>query len=334
LYARSLPGNCACTASANCAASSRSGVEVSHQRTSAYGAYASARDRRLDTRLETEEALGRPLAGDELAVALVDIAREQRRRERVGARDEDGRHVEHVRREPGRHERADELTRRHEHLSAQVAALLLGRELVLEVDARGTRLDERLHELERVERPAEARLRVRDDRREPVRPVAALRRLDLVGAQEGAVDALHEGRGAVRRIEALVRVGLAGEVRVGRDLPAGEVDRLQAGLHHLHGLRAGERAEGGDVLLLVHELPQTLGTEPRDRVLHVEPSADPLDVLVRVRPLDTSEPRALVCAHRHPPQIDCVQSVPGLDPKYAVRRRQPLFIGDIGSEDT
>ena len=207
---------------------------------------------------DAEEALGGSLAGDELAVALVDVARQQRRRERVGARDEHRRHVEDVRREPGGDERADELARRHEHLAAEVAALLLRRELILEVDAGGAGLDERLHELERVQRPAEAGLGVGDDRREPVRAVLPLGGVDLVGAEERAVEALHERRGAVRRVEALVGVRVTGEVRVGRDLPAREVDRLQAGLDHLHGLRAGHRAERGDVVLGVQELPEPL----------------------------------------------------------------------------
>ena len=55
-----------------------------------------------------------------------------------------------------------------------MAALLLGRELVLEVNAGGARLDKGLHDLEGVERPAEAGLGVGDDRREPVAPDARL----------------------------------------------------------------------------------------------------------------------------------------------------------------
>ena len=64
----------------------------------------------------------------------------------------------------------------HEHLAAHVAALLLGGELVLEVDAGGAGLDHRLHQLEGVERAAEAGLGVGHDRREPVRAALALRR--------------------------------------------------------------------------------------------------------------------------------------------------------------
>ena len=133
-------------------------------------------------------------------VALVDVAREQRRAERVGARDEQRRHVADVGGQARGDERADELARRDEHLAAQVAALLLGGELVLEVHAGGAGLDHRLHQLEGVERPAEAGLGVGDDRREPVAAGAvALGVLDLVGAQERVVDAAHERRDAVRR---------------------------------------------------------------------------------------------------------------------------------------
>ena len=131
-----------------------------------------ARDRRLDAGRDAEEALRRALAGDERRVALVDVARQQRRRVGVGPRDHERRHVENVGREPGREQRPDELAGRHEHLAAEVAALLLGRELILEVDGRRARLDHPLHQLERVQRPAEAGLRVGDDRDEPVDLVA------------------------------------------------------------------------------------------------------------------------------------------------------------------
>ena len=168
----------------------------------------------------------RSLAGDELAVPLVDVAREQGRGESVGSCDEHGWDVEDVGREPCGDECADELARRDEHFASEVAALLLRRELVLEVDASGPCLDERLHELERVERPAEAGLGVSDDRCEPVGAVPPLCGVDLVRAEKGAVDPLNERRRAVRRVQRLVRVRVPGEVRVGRDLPAREVDRL------------------------------------------------------------------------------------------------------------
>ena len=135
---------------------------------------------------------------EERLVGRIDVARQQRGAERVGARDEHRRHVEDVGREPRGDQRPDELARRDEHLAAEVAALLLGGELVLEVDAGGAGLDHRLHQLERVQRAAEAGLGVGDDRREPVGLVAALRRVDLVGAQERVVQPPHERRDAVR----------------------------------------------------------------------------------------------------------------------------------------
>ena len=184
------------------------------------------------------------------------------------------------------------------------------------MDACGTGLDERLHQFERVERATEAGLGVGDDRREPVRAVLALGGVDLVGTKERAVQALHERRSAVRRIEALVGIRVPGEVRIGGDLPAGEVDRVQARLDHLHGLRAGERAERSDVVLGVQQLPQSLCSETRQRVLDVEAPTDPLDVVLCVRPLDSGPPCVHVArVHLAPPQIDCVQSQTRLDPK-------------------
>ena len=164
--------------------------------------------------------LGRPLAGQELAVALVDVARQERGGERVGAGDEDRRHTEHVRREPGRDERPDEVARRDEHLAPEVPALLLRRELVLEVHAGRARLDHRLHQLEGVERAAEAGLCIGDDRRDPVRCRSAPRRVDLVGSQQRVVDPPAPAPARCHRVQALVRVDVPGEVPVGRDLPA------------------------------------------------------------------------------------------------------------------
>ena len=58
------------------------------------------------------------------------------------------------------------------------------------------------------------------------------------------VEPPHERRHGVRRIEALVRIGLPGEVRVAGHLPAAQVDRLEARLDHLHRLvrRSSRRA--------------------------------------------------------------------------------------------
>jgi hypothetical protein len=65
--------------------------------------------------------------------------------------------------------------------------------------------------------------------------------LDLVGAGEGVVDALDHHRHRVGRIQRLVGIHFTGQVGVASHLPAGQVDRLQAGLDLLHGLVAGQR---------------------------------------------------------------------------------------------
>ena len=122
-------------------------------------------------------------------VALVDVARQQLRRVGVGAGDEQRRDAGDVGREPRREERPDELAGRDEHLAAEMAALLLGRELILEVHGRRARLDHPAHQLERVQRPAEAGLGVRDDRQQVVALSFALGPLDLVGAQQRVVQA-------------------------------------------------------------------------------------------------------------------------------------------------
>ena len=260
-------------------------------------------DARLDAAANLEEALPRPLAGQELVVGRVDVAREQRRRVGVGARDEHGRHAQHVRGQTRGLQRADELRGRHEHLAAEVAALLLGRELILEVDSRCAGFDHPLHQLERVEVAAEAGLGVGDDRDEPVARDVALGLLDLVGAHQRPVQAAHERRHAVRRVERLVGIRVTGEVRVARDLPAGDVDPLRAGLDHLHGLRAGERAERRQVVLGVEELPEALGAAPGQRVLDLDRAAQPLDLVGRPVPADAVPPRVLavaVAAHALP----------------------------------
>ena len=253
-----------------------------------------SRDRRLDPGLDVEEAFGRALSREECVVALVDVARQERRGECVGSRDEDRRHVEDVGGEARRDERADELTRRDEHLAAEMPALLLGRELVLEVDGCSAGLDERLHQLERVERPAEAGFRVGDDRREPVRAVVAFRDIDLVGPEKSAVQPADERRSAVRGVEALVGVRVPGEIGVRGDLPAREVDGLKPGFDHLHGLGSGQGAERCDVRLPLEELPEPLRSETRERVLDPDGAAQAIDLRLAVRTLDAVP--AAVCA--------------------------------------
>jgi hypothetical protein len=60
------------------------------------------------------------------------------------------------------------------------------------MNSRCARLDVTLHDLVGIQRPAEARFRVGNDRHEPIALRAAFRMLDLVGARQRLVDAAAE----------------------------------------------------------------------------------------------------------------------------------------------
>ena len=193
--------------------------------------------------LQSIETLGRALTfGDEGAVALVDVGGDQLGRLGVGAGQDQGRHAADIGGQARGDEIADMGRSRDQDLAAHVAALLFRGQLVLEMDAGGAGLDERLHDLEAVERSAETGFSVGDDGQEPVARRTALGMFDLVGPLEGAVDFSAQFRRRVGRVEALVGVHRPGRVVIGGDLPAGEIDRLEAGPGHLHGLVAGDRA--------------------------------------------------------------------------------------------
>jgi hypothetical protein len=199
----------------------------------------------------------------------------------------------------------------------QVAAFLLRRQLVLEVHPGRPRLDHRLHQLESVDDPSEPGLRVGDDGDQPVALPASLHPIDLIGAQQGVLDPTDQGGDAVDGIEALIRVGLPGEVGVGSHLPAAHVDRFQPGADHLHGLSSGQGAEGGDVGLRVQELPEPLRPAAGQRVFDPHGSPQPDDVEGRVIATDAlparirrpallqrlrfRHPQRAVTGHRFPP---------------------------------
>ena len=123
-------------------------------------------------------------------------------------------------------------------------ALLFGAELIFEMHAGRPGADHGFHELEDVERAAEAGFGVGDDRQIPVRSAASLERFDLIEPRERVVEPLDERRHAVYRIEALIGIHLARGVGVGGDLPAAAVERAQSRSRGLHRLIAGERSEG------------------------------------------------------------------------------------------
>jgi hypothetical protein len=141
------------------------------------------------------------------------------------------------------------------------------------VHARGAGLNHGLHQLEGVQHAAEAGFRVGHDGGEEVDVVLAFAPLDLVRALEGGVDLLDDLGHGVHRVQRLVGVHLAVAVGVASDLPARQVDRLQAGFHLLHGLVAGQRAQRVDEGLGVHQAPQLLGAALGQRVLDLDGAA-------------------------------------------------------------
>src|SRR5699024_3605111 len=216
-------------------------------------------DTGVDAVTEAVEAFGRTLTGDVGLVALVDVVGDQGRGLRIGACDDQGRDVGHVRGQTCGVQRLDVLAGGVEDLATQVPTLLHGGQLVLPVHPGGTGTDHALHQLVGAENTTETGLGVGDDRGQPVGGVViTLGPGDLVGAQERVVDPTHHGRNRVGRVEALVRVGVAGKVGVGGHLPAGEVDRLQPGADLLDRLVTGERTERVDVVLVVEQVPEAL----------------------------------------------------------------------------
>ena len=113
--------------------------------------------------------------------------------------------------------------------------------------------------------------------------------LDLVGALEGAVDPAAELGPGIGGVERLIRIHGAGGVGVGGDLPAGEVDRLQAGADHLHRLVAGDGAQRIHIILAVEELPEPLGAAAGEAVLDRDRAAQPLDLGDGIGPVDAVE---------------------------------------------
>ena len=256
-----------------------------------------ARDRLVESRPHPEEALGRALAGHELVVPLVHVVRQQAGGVRVGARDEQGRNAGDVRRQARRDQLVDRLAGRREDLAPHVPALLERRQLILEVHAGGTRLDHRAHQLESVQHAAEAGFRVGHDRREPVaRGPAVVQVVHLVGPPERRVDAGHQLRRGVGRVQALVGVGLASRVHVTGHLPAADVDRLEARLHHLHGLRAGQRAQRAHAFAGGQQVPQGLRAPPGQRVLRDQRAPQPHHLRRVVAALDPPPARVLAPA--------------------------------------
>ena len=103
--------------------------------------------------------------------------------------------------------------------------------------------------------PPKSGLGVGDDRLQPVDFVFAFGVMNLVGTRQGLVDLAYHVRHRVDRIERLIRIHLPAAVGVGGNLPAGQINRLEAGLDLLHGLVACQRAQGIDERFVVQVAP-------------------------------------------------------------------------------
>ena len=64
----------------------------------------------------------------------------------------------------------------------------------------------------------------------------ALCRLDLIRSLQSLVNAAHDMRNAIGRVETLVRVHVSGKISVGGNLPAAQINGLQASLYLLYSL--------------------------------------------------------------------------------------------------
>jgi hypothetical protein len=255
LYARIFPGNRSWIDFAKQRASSRSGPDVS-------------------------------ASGEERLVPRVRVARQQASAVRVRPGDDERRHAHDIGGEAGRDEFLDELARRHDDLPAEMAALLGGRKLVLEVDGGRTGVDHGLRDFKRMERPAKAGLRIREDRREPIAVLDSSQVRLLVFPSERVVDPAHDVRDAVRRIQTEIGVHLSGVVAVRRDLPAAHVNRTQARAHLLDRLVPRQGAERCNIAIRIEEPPELFGAEFRKRVPDADRPAEAVDVRTPVRSED------------------------------------------------
>jgi hypothetical protein len=238
------------------------------------------------------EAFRGALAGDEGLVVGVAVGGQQVGGFSVGTGDDQGRHAADVGGEARGDQLLDGFLRRHQDLATHVAALLDRSQLVFPVHPGGAGADHRLHQFEGVQHATKTGFGVGDDRREVVdvalvARVDVLRVLDFVGATEGVVDALDDLRYRIDRIQRLVGVHRGVGVVVGGDLPARQIDRLDAGLDLLHRLAAGQRTEAVDVGLVIDQIPELFGAAAGDGVFDRERTAQADDIGSRVAALDS-----------------------------------------------
>ncbi len=245
----------------------------------------------VQTLLGLVEAFGSALAGQERLVVFVVVGSQQVSSFGIGTGDDQGRHAVDVGRHTGSDQLLDSFGGRHENLAAHVAALLDGSQLVFPVHAGGASADHGLHQFVSVQHATKTGFGIGNDRQvvidvAGVARVGTLGPLDFVGAVEGIVDALDDLRHGVNRVQRLIRVHGGVLVVVGSDLPAGQVDRLDAGLGLLNGLTAGQGAQAVDVGRVVDQIPQLFGAATGQGMLDLERAAETDNVSCGIAALD------------------------------------------------
>jgi hypothetical protein len=93
-----------------------------------------------------------------------------------------------------RHQLVDGFAGRHQHFAAEMAALLGRRELIFEMHARRSGLDQRLGQFEGVQVAAETRFGIGNDGDQPLDRGLAVHVVNLIGAQQRVVDPLDHFR--------------------------------------------------------------------------------------------------------------------------------------------
>ena len=109
----------------------------------------------------------------------------------------------------------------------------------------------------------------------------------LVRPLQRLVDPPHQAWHAVGRIEALVRIHFATQVRIRGNLPATDVDGFQPCVHLLDGLVAGHGSEGGNIGLGMQQIPKIFRAHARKCVFDPNGTAQSRHVLVAVGASDS-----------------------------------------------
>ncbi|CAI8238396.1 MAG: Uncharacterised protein [SAR116 cluster bacterium] len=227
---------------------------------------------------QLEKAFLGAFAGNERLVAVINVGCDQLGAFSIGARHDDGRNAGNIGGKSCRVQISHRLAYRDQHFAAHMAAFLFRCQLVFKMHAGNTGLDIVTGQFKRVQRPAKAGLGISDDGCEPVGIASAFQRLDLVGALQCAVDPACEFGPAICRIERLVGIHAARRVGIGGNLPARQINGLEAGADHLHGLVAGHGTKRRHIILGGEKMPEFVSAMACQRVVDTNRAGQLLDI--------------------------------------------------------